>query len=192
MLTNNDALLIVDVQADFLPGGALAVPQGAKVIAVLNAMIDTFATAGLPVFASRDWHPPDHCSFNEQGGPWPPHCIAGTPGAEIDSSLHLPDGTRFFDKATMPDKDAYSAFEDTDLNATLKQNDVTRLFVGGLATEYCVLNTSADAVRNGFEVFILKDAIRAIDPVDGQRAIESLCEMGVTVVDSNEILDEQH
>jgi len=191
MPTDSDALMIVDVQRDFLPGGALAVPDGDQVISVLAAMSESFSAAGLPVVASRDWHPPDHCSFQEQGGPWPPHCIAGTPGAELDRGLRLPPGALIVDKAITSDKDAYSAFEGTELNQWLQRKDVKRLFVGGLATEYCVLNTAADAIKNGYEVVLLTDAIRAIDQADGQRAIESLAASNATVIKSGEILNEE-
>ena len=187
MLTKEDALLIVDVQEDFLPGGSLAVPEGDAIIPVLASLGSEFAVQGLPVIASRDWHPANHCSFAEQGGPWPPHCVAGTPGAEIDPALQLPADVRIVDKATTADKDAYSAFEGTDLDSWLKVKGVSRVFVGGLATEYCVLNTAADALRNGFEVVLLEDAIRAIDETEGQQAIDELRRKGATVINSGEI-----
>jgi len=186
-LVETDALLIVDVQRDFLPGGALAVPHGDEVVPVLAELAGIFSAASLPVVASRDWHPPDHCSFAEQGGPWPPHCVAGTPGAELDAALSLPAATRIVDKAVATDTDAYSAFEGTDLADWLRQQGVRRVFVGGLATEYCVLNTAADALRNGYQVVLLEDAIRAIDDTDGQRAIDSLRDMNATVLASGEI-----
>ena len=192
MLSDKDALLIVDVQRDFLPGGALAVPDGDDVTPVLAACGEVFAANDLPVFASRDWHPKDHCSFEAQGGLWPPHCVADTPGAEIDPGLRLPSGTRIVDKATTADKDAYSAFEGTELDSWLKESGVRRLFIGGLATEYCVLNTARDAVNNGYEVHLMTDAIRAIDPAEGDSAIESLRELHAMIVDSGEILDEPH
>lgn len=175
-----DALLIVDVQNDFLPGGSLAVPHGDQVIAPLNRYIARYRAAQLPVFASRDWHPPDHCSFHAQGGPWPPHCVAGTEGARFAAVLELPASTQIVSKALRPERDAYSAFEDTDLDARLRQAGVRRLFVGGLATEYCVLNTAKDALRLGYAVTLLLDAIRAIDakPGDGERAIEELQRRG--------------
>ena len=192
MLSDKDALLIVDVQRDFLPSGALAVPDGDDVILVLAACGEVFAANDLPVFASRDWHPEDHCSFEAQGGSWPSHCVADSPGAEIDPGLRLPPGTRIVDKATTADKDVYSAFEGTELDSWLKESGVRRLFIGGLATEYCVLNTARDAVNNGYEVHLMTDAIRAIDPAEGDRAIESLRELHATIVDSGEILDEPH
>jgi len=184
-----DALLVVDVQNDFLPGGALAVPGGDAVIPVLNRAIARFHAAGLPVAASRDWHPAGHCSFAEQGGPWPPHCIAGTAGAELAPALELPDDAILVSKATTQEKDAYSAFEGTGLAEQLRARGVKRVFVGGLATDVCVLNTALDARREGFEVVLLEDAVRAVDvkPGDGQRAIERMRTAGCTVAGSQSL-----
>jgi len=184
MLDPTDALLIVDVQADFLPGGALAVPAGDEVVPILRRAAAEFARAGLPVVASRDWHPPDHCSFHDRGGPWPPHCVAGTKGAELDSGLDLAEDALVVDKATTAKKDAYSAFDGTGLSDWLSARGVRHVWVGGLATEYCVLNTARDAIANGFRVTLLKDAIRAIDHADGDRAIAELNSLGATISDS--------
>jgi nicotinamidase/pyrazinamidase len=189
MLNHTDALLIVDVQRDFLPGGSLAVPDGDEVIPVLDRVADAFSDQGLPVIASRDWHPPDHCSFRKQGGPWPPHCVATTKGAELDPALDLPANTTVVNKGTDTEKDAYSAFDDTDLDDWLKTQDVQRLFIGGLTTEYCVLESASDAVDKGFDVVLLSDAVRAIDPKDGKRAIETLRDLDVKVLESDEIVD---
>jgi nicotinamidase/pyrazinamidase len=190
MLKDTDALLVVDVQRDFLPDGALAVPQGDEVVPVLAACAKEFARNGRLIFASRDWHPPNHSSFKEFGGPWPPHCVADSPGAEIDPALGLPDDTTIVDKATLPEQDTYSAFEGTDFDSQLKDLHVKRLFVGGLATDYCVLNTALDALKHGFEVVLLTDAIRAIDPGDGERAIERLRSEHAKIADSTAVLDE--
>jgi nicotinamidase/pyrazinamidase len=187
-VTNSDALLIVDVQRDFLPGGALAVPDGKAVVPALNDLAKQFAERGLPVIASRDWHPPDHCSFEAAGGPWPPHCVAGTPGAEFDASLELPEGTRIVDKATTAGAEAYSAFQGTDLDAWLAERGVKRLFVGGVATDYCVLESAMDARRHGYEVIVLTDAIRAIDLDDGAKALEALEAKGAELADSGTVL----
>jgi len=145
-LQPGDALIIVDVQNDFLPGGALAVPHGDEVIAPLNGYLREYARLHLPVFATRDWHPPGHCSFHEQGGPWPPHCVAGTEGAELASGVRLPGSTRVISKATRPESDAYSAFQGTDLAQQLHDAGVTRVLIGGLATDYCVRATALDAL----------------------------------------------
>lgn len=175
-----DALIVVDVQDDFLPGGQLAVPEGDRVIPVLNRYLARFRAAGLPIFATRDWHPPDHCSFAAQGGPWPPHCIASTPGAAFAAELALPPETQIIDKATRPDADAYSGFEGTDLGERLRSLGVGRVFVGGLATDYCVLNTVRDALTQGFEAVLLTDAIRAVNvqPGDGARAEQTMTSLG--------------
>lgn len=188
-LNESDALVIVDVQHDFLPGGALAVPDGDAVVPLLADWARKFHDHGLPVVASRDWHPPDHCSFEAAGGPWPPHCVAGTPGAELHPDLRLPEGVRIVDKAQTPDKDAYSAFEGTDLDAWLRQRGVKRIFMGGLATEYCVLNSALDALQNGYELVVLQDAVRPIDAAQGDAALDSLQEKGASLASSDGIVD---
>lgn len=181
---DNDALILVDVQNDFLPGGALAVPNGDQIIPVLNGYIERFAAKKLPIFATRDWHPPDHCSFQPQGGPWPPHCIAGTLGAQLAPSLKLPANARVISKATDPKREAYSGFDGTDLEQKLRQLGSQRLFVGGLATDYCVLNTVKDARRLGFEVFVLIDAVRAVNvsPGDEQKALDEMQRQGARFI----------
>lgn len=189
MIKNTDALLVVDVQRDFLPGGALAVPNGDEVVPVLAACIETFVRHNCPVFASRDWHPSDHCSFKASGGPWPPHCIAESPGAEIDPALPLPANATIVDKATTADKDAYSAFEGTTLDAQLRKLQTKRLFIGGLATEYCVLSTALDGLRLGHEVVLLTDAIRAIDKSNGERAVEELRREQAIIMNSTALLE---
>src|SRR5512139_60505 len=169
-LQAGDALLIVDVQNDFLPGGALAVAEGDAVIAPLNRCIAAFARNSLPVYASRDWHPPDHCSFAAQGGPWPPHCVAGSHGAEFAAALALPADAVIISKATTPQGDAYSAFGGTDLHQRLQAGGIKRLLVGGLATDYCVLNTVKDALALGYGVVVLVRAVRAVDVAVGDGA----------------------
>ncbi|MBW8372319.1 MAG: nicotinamidase [Thiobacillus sp.] len=175
-----DALLIVDVQNDFLPGGSLAVPQGDAIIPILNRYIDVFMSQGLPVYATRDWHPERHCSFRAQGGPWPPHCVADTHGAEFSAALTLPPAATVISKATAAERDAYSGFQGTYLDSRLRAAGVRRLFVGGLATDYCVLNSVRDALRLGYEVLLLTDAIRAVDvrTGDGQRAEAEMARLG--------------
>jgi nicotinamidase/pyrazinamidase len=175
-----DALVVVDVQNDFLPGGALPVPDADQVIPVLNRYLQRFASRSLPVVASRDWHPPDHCSFRQQGGPWPSHCVAQTGGAQFAPRLALPPSAIVVSKATTPQIESYSDFQGTDLRQRLQALGVERLFVGGLATEYCVLATVQDALACGFKVVLLSDAIRAIDarPGDGQRAVAEMIRRG--------------
>ena len=183
-LQAGDALILVDVQLDFLPGGSLAVPHGDEVVPALNRYIAAFRRLTFPVVATRDWHPPDHCSFRSQGGPWPPHCVAGTDGARFAPLLDIPCETRIVSKATTRDKDAYSGFEDTDLDDWLKRAGARRLFVGGLATDYCVLNTVRDARRLGYGVFLLLDAVRAVDVAagDGERAIGEMRRLGAVPI----------
>jgi len=172
-LQRGDALIIVDVQNDFLPGGRLAVPQGHAVIPPLNGYIARFAAAALPVYATRDWHPPDHCSFRAQGGVWPAHCVAGSPGARFADALALPHGAVVVSKAERPETDAYSGFDGTGLAQRLRAEGVVRVFIGGLAADYCVLHTVLDALQLGFTVYLLEDAVRAVDlePGDGERAL---------------------
>lgn len=189
MLNDNDALLIVDVQNDFLPGGALAVPEGDEVVEPLSDLAREFAGRGLPVVASRDWHPRDHCSFVAQGGPWPRHCVAATPGAEFDAALDLPDDTYIVNKATTAENEAYSAFDGTDLHEWLAGHGVKRLFIGGVATDYCVLESALDARKLGYDVVLLEDAIRAIDPEDGRKALETLTREHAKLADSDAILN---
>lgn len=179
-LRRGDALLLVDVQNDFLPGGTLAVTQAQDVIPALQRYLDRFVEAAAPIFATRDWHPPDHCSFHAQGGPWPAHCIAGSRGADFPSSLHLPASAIVMSKGTDPASDAYSGFQGTSLHADLQIAGVTRLFVGGLATDYCVLQTVKEALRLGYVAYLLVDAVQAVNvrPDDGTRAVESMVSAG--------------
>lgn len=183
-----DALLVVDVQNDFLPGGRLAVAGGDAVVPALNRYLRLAQKLHIPVFASRDSHPQQHCSFTGQGGSWPPHCVAGTHGAQFASALRLPPRVVRIDKGTDPQREAYSAFQGTDLGAVLLRMGVQRLLVGGLATDYCVLNTVRDAIAGGFEILLLSDAIKAVDvhTGDGARAEAQMLQLGarpVTVTD---------
>jgi nicotinate phosphoribosyltransferase len=164
------ALLIVDLQNDFLSRGSLAVPDAEAIIPALNAVLAEFERRGLPIIVGRDWHPANHCSFYAHGGPWPPHCVAGTPGAEFPAALALPAVVTVVSKASAPDEEAYSAFGGSDLATWLRGAGVTRLYIGGVTLEYCVRETVADARRAGFEVVVLEDAIRAIDPASSDAA----------------------
>jgi nicotinamidase/pyrazinamidase len=181
-----DALVLVDVQNDFLPGGSLAVPEGDQIIAPIKRWLAEFTRAGLPVFATRDWHPSDHCSFRAHGGPWPPHCVAGSEGAQFASDLGLERDPRItvISKGTSSEADAYSGFEGTDLHARLQSAGVRRLFVGGLATDYCVLNTVLDARRLGYEVELLERAIRPVEvhAGDGAKATAAMIDAGATLL----------
>jgi nicotinamidase/pyrazinamidase len=180
-----DALVVVDVQNDFCPGGSLAVPDGDRVVPALNRHIERFQALGAPIFASRDWHPPVTRHFQAYGGTWPPHCVQGTTGAEFHRDLRLSPDVIVVSKGMNPDEDAYSCFQAEDAGgmpfaAALGERGVQRLFVGGLATDYCVKATVLDALRDGFEVVVLEDAIRAVDvtPGDGAKAIEAMTAAG--------------
>src|ERR1700757_4198445 len=132
-----DALIIVDVQNDFCPGGALPVAEGDRVVPVLNRWIDSAGRGRALIVASRDWHPRNHISFRERGGPWPVHCVQDTPGAAFHPDLHLPADALIRSKGMAPDKDNYSPFEGTDFTETLRRRGVRRLWVGGLAQDVC-------------------------------------------------------
>lgn len=180
LLAAGDALLLVDVQNDFLPGGALAVAGGDAILAPLNHHLFLAQEHHLPVFATRDWHPANHCSFQEFGGPWPVHCVAGSRGAAFPPALELPCNATIVSKATTPAADAYSGFEATDLDQRLRGQGIRRLLVGGLATDYCVLNTVRDALSLGYAVLLLTDAIGAVNrqPDDGARALAEMTRLG--------------
>lgn len=183
-LCKGDALLVSDIQNDFLPGGNLAVPDGDQIIPVLNGYIDQFNNRQLPVFAVRDWHPPNHCSFIQQGGPWPEHCIVDSKGAEFASDLHLPASTYIISKGTNVEQDSYSGFSNPIFKEKLNNEGVRRLFIGGLATDYCVLNTVRDALNNHYQVLLLTDAIRAINvqQQDGENAINEMIQKGAVPI----------
>lgn len=189
MLDEKSALIVVDVQKCFCPSGSLAVPEGDKVVPILNKYARRFHEAGAPVYATRDWHPPNHISFKAQGGPWPPHCVQGTEGAEFHPDLRLLPGTTVISKAMDPDREAYSGFDGTDLAQSLREKEVKRIFVGGLATDYCVKNTVLDALREGFETVLLVDAIRGVEvnPGDNERAVAEMVEKGAVLARLNEI-----
>lgn len=187
---SGDALIIVDLQNDFLPGGSLAVPDGDAVIAPINRCVALFAKYAHPVFATRDWHPPDHCSFESRGGSWPPHCVAHSRGADFPAGLAMPETVSVISKATAPDRDAYSGFEGTGLAQSLRARQVRRIFVAGLATDYCVLATVNDALAQGFEVVVVMDAVRAVNakPGDGEHALGEMRALGAKLAPSKDVL----
>jgi nicotinamidase/pyrazinamidase len=175
------ALIVVDVQNDFCPGGALAVPEGDAVVEPINAM----AGEAPFVVATRDWHPADHGSFGEQGGVWPVHCVAGTPGADLHPGVDRDLIDAVVDKGQAPDQEGYSGFEGTSLSLLLRDRGVDAVDVVGLALDYCVKATALDARRAGFDVTVHRGATRAVEvaPGDGERAVEELRAAGVSVVD---------
>ncbi len=185
-MKNDAALLIVDVQNDFCPGGALAVPDGDRVVEPLSRAAGFFSAAGLPVLASRDWHPPVTTHFAPYGGAWPAHCVEETSGAAFHPALRLPEGTMVISKGNAPDTDSYSAFDGrsadgkslADILAALQ---VRHLYIGGLATDYCVRSSALDARRAGLEVTLLTDAIAGVDinSGDSENALNEMKQAGV-------------
>ena len=185
-VTSQDALLIVDTQVDFCPGGALAVAEGDQVVPVFNRLSPLFAT----VVATRDWHPANHCSFAPQGGPWPPHCVQSRPGAAYHPDLDLSRVVLHVVKADVPQVESFDNFAGRpNLAAALRARGVTRVFVGGLATDYCVLNTVLGALSHGFAAVAVRDAMRPVEvrAGDGERALGQMAAAGAVVVNSDEI-----
>ncbi|MGB9866666.1 MAG: bifunctional nicotinamidase/pyrazinamidase [Bacillota bacterium] len=189
-MTQRNALVVVDVQNDFCPGGALAVPRGDEVVAPINRLVAEFAERGEPIAYTQDWHPADHCSFEENGGIWPRHCVQDTWGAEFYPKLVVK-GT-VFKKGFDPRAEAYSGFagreggseRGKDLCTWLSEHGVKGVWVVGLATEYCVMATAMDAVKMGYQVTVVKDAVRAVNvnPGDGEKALETMDRAGIKVI----------
>ncbi|MET0621414.1 MAG: nicotinamidase [Pyrinomonadaceae bacterium] len=177
------ALIVVDVQNDFCPGGALAVERGDEVVAPLNSLIEEFLERGEPVYKSRDWHPARTKHFADYGGTWPVHCVQGTFGAEFHRQLLDDPRVQVVSKG-MGDEDTYSAFDGTALAEELRRRGVREVWVGGLATDYCVKQTVLDALREGFRVRALSEAMRAVNlrPDDGRRALEEMRAAGAEIV----------
>jgi len=186
-IDSHTALVVVDIQNDFCPGGALPVADGDKVVPVLNKYIQLFRSASAPIIYTRDWHPPDHSSFRAQGGPWPPHCVQGSEGAKFRSDLLQPAVGEIVSKADRKDE-AYSFFQGTDLAHRLRRlrfrlglrGGIKALFVGGLATDYCVKETVLDGLKLGFQVYYLDDASKGVNvnPADSQLAVKEMLSKG--------------
>ncbi len=178
------ALIIVDVQNDFCPGGALAVNDGDRVVDPINELSHQFEAEGYPVVFTRDWHPENHISFKVNGGQWPIHCVAGTIGAQFHKDLYFPPVSILVSKATESHQEAYSGFQGTGLSSWLKKIGVEELWVAGLATDYCVKNTVLDAIKLGFSVKVLKKAIRAVNvsPNDGEQSINEMILNGAEMI----------
>lgn len=185
-----DALLVVDLQYDFLPGGTLGIVGGDRIVAPINRLLAAWRARGLPVYLSRDWHPAEHCSFAEHGGPWPPHCVAGTRGAQFTPLLSRAPGDTVISKATEVDREAYSALDGTPLAGELQRAGVQRIFVAGLATDYCVRATGLDARAAGLGVVVLVDAVCAVDvrAGDGERALAELASAGAELATTDAVL----
>jgi len=185
------ALIVVDIQNDFCPGGALGVADGDRVIAPLNRYIERCADAGLPIFATRDWHPEKTTHFKAFGGVWPTHCVQGTLGAEFHRGLKLGSSAVTVSKGMAADADSYSAFDAVDsagvrLAELLRAAGVSQIFIGGLATDYCVKQTALDGRKLGFDVVLLRDAIRGVDlaPGDSARAVVAMLDAGARVIEN--------
>ena len=177
---HQSVLLLVDLQNDFFPGGALGVQDAHSLLPLINAYIRLFSTQGLTIMATRDWHPSTHCSFQEHGGSWPAHCVQGSKGAQFHSQLVMPPGTMVISKGTLAHKDAYSGFDGTSLEDRLEDAGVHTLFVLGLATDYCVKLTVLDARARTYQVVILEDATRGVNrhPQDSTKALEEMAAAG--------------
>jgi len=180
-MRQTDALILVDVQKDFCPGGALAVEEGDAVVPVLNEWIERAKAADATLVASRDWHPEGHCSFERQGGSWPVHCVQGTEGAAIRADLNVPDLLLLVSKGRDLERDQYSAFDGTGLGDALRARNVKRLFIGGLAQDVCVRQTVLDACDEGFETHLILDATRPVDQEQGRRALVEMTDAGAVV-----------
>jgi nicotinamidase/pyrazinamidase len=181
-LVPGSALIVVDVQVDFCPGGTLPIARGDEVVPVLNRWIAAAAARGLPVYASRDWHPAGHLSFTEAGGRWPVHCVQDSDGARFHPDLRLPDSTIVVTKGVRLDQDQYSAFDQTGLAADLRKRGVTRVVVGGLAQDVCVRATVLDARREGFETLLIADGTFPVSRESGEQAADEMRRAGAQLV----------
>jgi nicotinamidase/pyrazinamidase len=191
-LAPTDAILVLDLQNDFCLGGSVAIAGGHTVAAQMAKAVVYFQAAGLPIYATQDWHPADHASFRTEGGPWPPHCVQNTHGARLHPDLNLPSSAIIVRKGATPSKDAYSGFVDSDLEQQLIAAGIKRVFVGGLATDYVVLNTVIDTIDIGIETYVFVDAIDAmnIEPGDGLRALHLMQSTGAKFIMVADLLTE--
>jgi len=189
-ITPLDALIVVDMQNDFMPNGVLPVKDGDKIIPRLNDYIKIFFSKGNPVFFTRDWHPENHISFKGYGGIWPPHCVKETEGAKFHKDLFIPLDNKFIiSKGTSEDFDAYSGFQGTLLDNLLKERGIKRVFVGGVATDYCVKNTVLGALNLGYQAFVLEDGIKGVNLKEGdvERAVDEMLSKGATFIKISDI-----
>ena len=195
-MSHRDALIVVDVQNDFCPGGTLAVESGDTVVPVLNRYIERFLNLGLPIFATRDWHPAKTSHFKAYGGIWPVHCVQGTHGAEFHPDLKVTQEITIVSAGMSSDEDGYSGFQGRDNAGTalvtlLRDCGVDRIFVGGLATDYCVKHTVLDGIQHGFQVVLIGDAVRGVNlnPDDAERAVQEMSAAGAIVLRETDTLD---
>lgn len=179
---DSDALILVDLQNDFCPGGALPIEGGHEVVETVNPWIEAATAAGIPVFASRDWHPEGHISFEAQGGTWPPHCLQDSEGAAFHPRLRLPDGVIKVTKGTRFDQDQNSAFDQTGLADELRRRGISRIWVAGLAQDVCVAATALDGRREGFDVLLMKNGTRPVTTAGGRESLKKMQDSGVQVI----------
>ncbi len=172
--------MIVDIQLDFCPGGAIPVPNGDEVVPVLNKYVNLFLSAGALIVATRDWHPESHSSFKSNGGIWPAHCVMNTEGASFHPDLNLPRDVIVVSKGELPDDSSYSNFERTTLLSNLRDRKTEKVYIGGLATDYCVKATVIDSVKLGFTTYLLSNASRGVDVNygDSMRATKEMVNLG--------------
>lgn len=181
-LARNDSLLLIDVQRDFCAGGALAVEDADSIVPVLNECIGIAVEKGMPVYASRDWHPLRHISFRDQGGKWPPHCIADSEGAMFHPELQVPDSTVLITKGVRFDQDQNSVFDQTGFAEQLRRDGIRRLWAGGLALDVCVLASVLDALQQGFAVNLLATATRPVSSKDGDKTLDRIRRAGGKII----------
>lgn len=181
-LQKGDGLCLVDVQSDFCPGGALAVEEGDSIIPLLNRWTRAALEIGIPILASRDWHPVNHVSFRDQGGLWPPHCLQDSRGARFHPDLELPEQVIKITKGVRLDKDQNSVFDQTGLERQMERDGIKRLWIGGLALDVCVLDSVIDALKTGFEAFLIREGTRPITPEGGKIAMEKMRAAGARIV----------
>lgn len=193
-MRNRSALVIVDLQNDFCPGGSLPVPEGDRTVPVVNRYMDLFRAAGVPAFFTRDWHPAKTVHFKGFGGTWPPHCVQWTDGARFHPELRIPDDAVIITKGESPKEDSYSGFDGHDaegqtLEAALNEKGITHIYLGGLATDYCVRVTALDGIKKGFKVTVLLDAVKGVElkPGDSDRALEEMMAKGADTTTIDEI-----
>ncbi len=189
-----NALIIVDVQKCFLPSGSLSVPDGDQIIPVLNKYIQIFSRLGMPIYATRDWHPKVTKHFKAQGGNWPEHCVENTPGAAFADNLEMPKDVEIISKGTDPESEGYSGFEGTNsegllLEESLRDRGVLHLYMGGLATDYCVKSTLLEALQRGFRATLLMDAVRGVNlnPLDSKKAVEAMIRAGARMANLSDV-----
>jgi nicotinamidase/pyrazinamidase len=181
MMHEGDGLLVIDVQIDFCPGGRLAIEEGDRIVPVLNEWIKAAVARGIPVYASRDWHPRRHPSFTDEGGQWPPHCIEDSPGAAFHPDLQLPETAVLITKGVRFDQDQNSVFDETGFAVQLRRDGISRLWVGGLAMDVCVLASVLDARQEGFAVKVIRDATRPVTMEGGREALQKMQAAGAEI-----------